>query len=49
MSIRILFNAQLNTLSQKGQFSLDTIAAGYVTNRDGCMYQYVPVSNKGLF
>ena len=48
MSIRIRFDAQLNTRSQKGQFPLDTIAAVYVTNRDGCTYQNVPVSNKGL-
>ena len=48
MSIRIRFDAQLVTHSQKGEFPPDTIASVYVTNKDGCTYQQVPVSDKGL-
>jgi hypothetical protein len=48
MSIRIRFDAQISAKSKKGDFPLDTIAAVYVTNRDGCTYQHVPVSNKGV-
>ena len=48
MSIRIRFDAQLTTKSNKGDFPPDTIAAVYVTNRDGCTYQCAPVSKTGL-
>jgi hypothetical protein len=47
MSIRIRFDAQITTKSNKGEFPPDTIAAVYVTNRDGCTYQCAPVSGKG--
>lgn len=48
MSIRIRFDAQLHTRSQKGDFPPDTIAEVFVTNRDGCTYQRAPVTSKGL-
>ena len=47
MSIRIRFDAQLNTRSQKGEFPADTIAAVYITNRDGCTYHNANVSENG--
>lgn len=47
MSIRIRFDAQLTTRSDKGVFPPDTIAAVYVTNRDGCSYQCAPVNAEG--
>ena len=46
--IRIRFDAYLRFRSKQGDFPLDTIAAVYVTNRDGCTFGNVPVNNKGL-
>ena len=47
MSIRIRFDAQLETRSQQGEFPPDTIAAVYITNKDGCTYKEAPVSKTG--
>jgi hypothetical protein len=47
MSIRIRFNAHLDTRSHKGEFPRDTIAAVYVTNRDDCTFKEVPVDENG--
>lgn len=47
MSIRIRFDAQLETRSQKGEFPRDTIAAVYITNRDDCTYMEAPVDEHG--
>ena len=48
MSMRIRFDAQLTTCSEKGEFPSDTITAVFVTNRDGCTYKLAPVSDKGF-
>ena len=48
MSIRIRFDAQLSTHSEKGDFPADTVASVFVTNRDGCTYTQAPVSATGL-
>ena len=47
-SFRIRFDAKVNARSQKGEFPSDTVSAVYVTNRDGCSFMEVPVSDKGL-
>ena len=46
--VRLRFDARLSTRSQKGEFPMDTIAAVYVTNRDGCTYREVPVRKDGM-
>ena len=48
MSIRIRFDAQLKTFSSKGEFPNDTIAAVFITNRDGCSHKCVPVNTNGM-
>jgi len=47
MHIRIRFDAQLKTRSQKGDFPSDTIAAVYMTNRDDCTHCAIPVNERG--
>ena len=47
MSLRIRFDADLTTSSDKGKFPADTIAAVYITNRDGCTHLNAPVSDNG--
>ena len=48
MAMHICFDAKLITRSDKGDFPSDTIAAVYVTNRDGCTFREVPVDKNGM-
>ena len=46
-SMRVRFDAKLKVMSQKGSFPSDTVATVFVTNRDDCSYQEVPVAKDG--
>lgn len=46
-AFRVRFEAKLTARSQKGEFPSDTVAAVYLTNRDGCSYKEVAVDGKG--
>jgi hypothetical protein len=46
-SMRLRFDAKLRVTSQKGAFPSDTIAAVYVTNRDGCSHHEATVAKDG--
>jgi hypothetical protein len=46
-SMRVRFDAKLKVTSQKGAFPSDTVAAVYVTNRDGCSYHESTVDKDG--
>ncbi len=45
--MRVRFDAKLKVTSQKGAFPSDTVAAVYVTNRDGCSYHEASVGKDG--
>ena len=46
-SMRVRFDAKLKVMSQKGSFPSDTVATVFVTNRDDCSFQEVPVAKDG--
>lgn len=46
--IRIRFDAQINTLCEKGEFPKDTVKSVIMTNRDYCSHVQVPVNEKGM-
>ena len=47
MSIRVRFDADLETASDQGPFPKDTIRRVYLVNRDGCTFGAVDVSAEG--
>ena len=47
MSLRVRFDATLQTVSDNGEFPPDTIRRVYVVNRDGCTYGAVDVDKDG--